>query len=178
MKRKKRVSINPGHTIQDPTRLWEPPPEKGDGVQLSGRVSGLRKRAIQEAVQSGLFRFKTENDLVRTAVGWFLDDKISLYVVDGKFDPSLRTVSGLRRMSADTRESSDVRSSIMDVMRTVRVMTKNRLFGRVHRYLEDVIQRFSELSDREWAEEAMEQLREVPTLRETVANIEKEREAQ
>ncbi len=176
MKTKKRVPLHPKTAIKDPAHLWEPPPEKGDGVQLSGRVSGGHKRAIQEAVQSGLFRFKTENDLVRTAVSWFLTNQIGLYMVDGRFDKSLKTASGLKRMSAEARESSDVTSAVNDIVMTVRVMLRNGLLTRVKRYLGDVITKFDELSDREWAEAALEQLRRNPTVGGTVEELLAERE--
>jgi len=94
-------SFAPSDSILDPMKLWEPPPEKAEGVDIRGRVAVLLKSQLQAAVQSGLFRFKTEGDLVRTAVAWFFQREIAPRLARyGRVDESLRTL-GAKLRAAD-----------------------------------------------------------------------------
>lgn len=162
--KRKPVSLNPEKQLKDPSLLWEPPPEKGDSVPASVRLGSLTKRHIQEAVQSGLFRFKTENDLVRTAVAFFMREKVMQYMVDGRFDTSLRTAAMLNRLMLDLQKTNDVETFVGNLRRAVHTMLRNNLVEKARRHMQEVMQHLRELNDREWAEEAEGQIRRTAML--------------
>lgn len=162
--KRKPVSLNPQRQLKDPSLLWEPPPEKGDSIPASVRLPSLMKRHVQEAVQSGLFRFKTENDLIRTAVAFFMRDRVLQYMVDGRFDTSMRTAAMMNRLTLDLQKTSDIEAFVANLRKSIHTMLRNNLDEKARQHMREVQQSLKELPDREWAEEAEAQIKRVAML--------------
>lgn len=68
--------------ITDPSELYIPKPDKGDGVAVAGRVDPEIKEQISVIVQSGKTRFEKESDFVRSATVYYLIDVVAPLLAD------------------------------------------------------------------------------------------------
>jgi hypothetical protein len=64
--------FHPANHSSDPARFYVPPPKAGDGQPASAKVTSQTLRLMQEMAASGRWPFKTQSDIVRAAVHWFL----------------------------------------------------------------------------------------------------------
>lgn len=152
-------SFAPKDQLLDPTYLWEPPGEKGDNAPMSVRVPAMLKRITQEIIQSGLFRFRTETDVARTAMAWFYREKVAQYMHDDRIDRSMQTVAMLSRLNIEAERAADIGKFVMQTRAALREMVRNNLLSRARYHWRELVGILTEMPDQEWAQEALEQLR-------------------
>ncbi len=152
-------SFQPKDQLLDPGYLWEPPGERGDNAPMSVRVPAMLKRISQEVIQSGVFRFRTETDLTRTALAWFFREKVAPYMHDGRIDRSLQTVSMLSRLNIEAQRAADIGNFVTQTRASLREMVRNNLLKRAREHWTTLVDQLTDMPDQEWSQEAMEQLR-------------------
>lgn len=86
-----RVSARPEDQVADPWDYFVPPPGKGTGVPVAARIDPETKHMISMIVQSGRTKFDTENDIIRSAIHWFLYDKFKKFH-ESKLDEGVETM--------------------------------------------------------------------------------------
>lgn len=103
----------------DPYDLWYPPPARGEGVPVVGRVEPGVKAQVAALVASG-WLWKTENEFIRCAVSWYVQT-VSEHINDQNFRLAAQLMH-LGALSARIAEkvstSSTVRRSLEDTIKS------------------------------------------------------------
>src|SRR5688500_18819850 len=92
--------------LADPVDYYVAPPAHGESVAMSGRVHTEIKGMVAELVQSRRTRFKTEGEVVRAAMTWFLVNqrvmaRLSLEQYEAKNVRLRRSIETARRIADD-----------------------------------------------------------------------------
>lgn len=152
------TSLEPEDAIADPKSLWEDPPASGDSAGISARVSVSTKALIQQVVQSGLFPYRNESDLIRPALAWWLREKIAPYM-DGRFDKALAYQEQLKINSELQRRLDDIERMCNSVKNAVRTALKHGLERRAKDLIREMLTRFPDMGDTEWQQQTLREIR-------------------
>jgi hypothetical protein len=149
----------------DPHQMLAPAPEKGDGVAAAARVSGRTKRMISEIVQSGKFLFRTESDLIRTAVEFFLQRHV-LPALDQDSPMAQALLAQNRAMNQASMggQFEELERYVENVRKTVRRLLKLGLEDRAIDYLASMIREYRKSPDSDWKVMVDAALRQIPML--------------
>jgi len=117
-----RLPLEPGASVADPFDYYVEAPK--DGVPASCRVDGATKSRIAEVVQSGKTRYKTESDVLRAAVHWFLLEKISPKM-DGRFVADMRVQAFMVRRAQTEARIQDAAKFVREVASSLKALVLN-----------------------------------------------------
>jgi hypothetical protein len=148
------LDLDPERWPIDASEIWSSPPARGEGVPMSTRVEGRQKAMVEELVQSGQFRFKTANDVLRTALDYLLSTKLvphymMLRTSGGR--SSWQTQARIQRLNQDALRLADTSSSIQDIVGAYAALQRNDQSVAAQQYLTDVMSELSAHPDQEWA---------------------------
>ena len=133
-----RLPLEPDTALADPVDYYVEAPR--DGVAASCRIDGATKSRIAEVVQSGRTRYKTESDVLRAAVHWFLVEKVGPWMDSGRFLADLRIQAfAIRRAQTEAR--------IQDAARFVREVSSSLMALMLNDAVEQAAQVWTEAMD-------------------------------
>lgn len=171
--RARELPLNPDHWEPDASDLWVDPPETGESVGVAGRITMQEKAIIQQVVQSGKFRFRTESDLVRTAVSLFL----IRYMMPTMRDDSeaARTLTHratLIRMAALANEGLSIVTFVQNARKAVNSLAANGMEERAVEVVAKMIVELRKHGDTAWRAAAERGLKSVPRIEHVWPEIE------
>lgn len=117
-----RLPLEQESSVADPFDYYVEAPK--DGVPAACRVDSATKARIAEVVQSGKTRYKTESDVLRAAVHWFLLEKISPKM-DGRFVADLRMQAFMIRRAQTEARIQDAVRFVREVGSSLRALVFN-----------------------------------------------------
>jgi hypothetical protein len=164
---------NPEHWSPDPSDLYVEAPETGDGAPISGRVSLQDKALVQQAVQSGRFRFRTEAELVRTFVVLGLIQYVRPTLEENSPEArSLAHRAALMRAAAVANEGAMIANFVKQVRRSVNDCAVNGLSDRIPRMVADMILEIRKEAEEDWAVAAERGVKDLPRVSYVWAEVE------
>lgn len=164
---------NPEHWAPDPSSLYVEAPDTGDSAAVAGRVTLQDKAIVQQAVQSGKFRFKTEAELVRTAVVMFLVQYVKPTLDETSPEAKqLARRASIIRAAALANEAASIATFVKHVRRTVNDMATTGLAERIPSLVARMVAVLRSEHDGEWAAAAERGIKELPRVMHVWAEVE------
>ena len=114
-----RLPLGPADQASDPIDYFVDAPK--DGVAAGCRVDTATKQRIAEVVQSGATRYRTESDVLRAAIHWFLHERIAPRM-DGRFQADMRLAHACVRRAQAMARVQDSNCFVRDIGASLRAL--------------------------------------------------------
>lgn len=114
-----RLPLGPADHTSDPLDYFVETPK--DGVSAGCRIDKADKQRIAMIVQSGSTRYKTESDLLRAALHWFLFEKLAPRM-DGRFQADLRLAHAAVRRAQMMARIQDSNNFVRDISSSIKAL--------------------------------------------------------
>jgi hypothetical protein len=117
MQAKTKASLRTRDQVEDSQRYYVPPPDTANAGSVNVRMDLDETARIQKVLQSKLFPFSNQSDLIRAAVHWFLvqiSDRM-----DERFQDDLRLAERLMAAARETKRLIDMDKVVTTAIRVI-----------------------------------------------------------
>lgn len=163
-----RLPLEPDRALADPLDYYVEAPR--DGVAASCRIDGATKSRVAEVVQSGRTRYKTESDVLRAALHWFLLEKVGPRM-DSRFLADVRIQAFAVRRAQTEARIQDAARFVREVSSSLLALLSNGAQEQAEEIWKEAMETLR-VSDEPFRSRAEQALRADPKLRRAWADTE------
>lgn len=172
----RRVKLNPANHVDNTVdALYIPPVPRGEqSIRVGGQVPSAVAEQMQWLITSRRTPFQSTNDIVRSALTWFLAEKVAPHLDDRKWGATTRSLWLMGISAGQALVASKLLSSVDRTLDTILELKGKGLKDEAKRLLREQRLRIEALDDETLRAAMLKVLENSPTVQALDREIERE----